>query len=80
MKRVCNFCGRPLNKLEDVNTENLRIYFFYGSKYDGDYLKFSLCSTCYDNLADDFVERCRVKPEVHEAFADFSGLAGTEDD
>lgn len=41
---TCNFCGKTLDTCDETNLGNLELPFFYGSKRDGDYMKFSLCS------------------------------------
>lgn len=63
---ICNYCGKTLDKFDEVNTGNLQWPFFYGSKYDGDKMKFSLCSECYDKLADEFRSRCKHEPKIIE--------------
>ena len=54
---TCNFCGKTLDTCDEINLGNLELPFFYGSKHDGDNMKFSLCSGCYDKLADEFMSR-----------------------
>lgn len=61
---TCNFCGKTLDTCDETNLGNLELHFFYGSKRDGDYMKFSLCSGCYDKLADEFMSRCKHKPLI----------------
>lgn len=63
---ICNFCGKTLNEIDEANLGNLQWLFFYGSKRDGDKMKFSLCSECYDKLADEFMSRCKHEPEIEE--------------
>ena len=41
---LCNFCGKTLDTCEELNLGNLEIPFYYGSKRDGDKMKFALCS------------------------------------
>lgn len=61
---TCNFCGKTLDTCDEINLGNLELPFFYGSKRDGDKMKFSLCSGCYDKLADEFMSRCKHNPLV----------------
>lgn len=63
---ICNFCGKTLDEIDEFNYGNLQLPFFYGSKRDGDRMKFSLCSECYDKLADEFMSRCKHEPEIEE--------------
>lgn len=60
---TCNFCGKTLDACDEINLGNLELPFFYGSKRDGDKMKFSLCSGCYDKLADEFMSRCKHEPK-----------------
>ena len=60
---ICNLCGKELDMFEEVTTSHVDIPFFYGSKYDGEHLKLSLCATCYDQIADNLISACKVKPE-----------------
>lgn len=61
---LCNFCGKTLDTCEELNLGNLEILFYYGSKRDGDKMKFALCSNCYDRLADEFMSRCKHEPKI----------------
>lgn len=63
---ICNFCGKTLDETDELNYGNLQWPFFYGSTRDGDKMKFSLCSECYDKLADEFMSRCKHEPEIEE--------------
>lgn len=63
---ICNFCGKTLNEIDENNLGNIQMPFFYGSKRDGDLMKFSLCSECYDKLADEFISRCKHEPKIVE--------------
>lgn len=60
----CNFCGKTLDVCDEFNLGDITIPFFYGSKRDGDYLNFSLCSSCYDKLTDEFIARCKHEPKI----------------
>lgn len=61
---TCNFCGKTLDACDETNLGNLELPFFYGSKRDGDYMKFSLCSGCYDKLADEFMSDANTNPSL----------------
>lgn len=61
---ICNFCGKTLDKFDELNLGNMQVSFFYGSKRDGDSMRFSLCSECYDKLADEFISRCKHEPKI----------------
>lgn len=61
---LCNFCGKTLDTCDEFNLGNLEMPFYYGSKRDGDKMKFSLCSECYDKLADEFMSRCKHEPKI----------------
>lgn len=63
---TCNFCGKTLNEIDAFNLGDLNVPFFYGSKHDGDRMSFSLCSECYDKLADEFISRCKHEPAITE--------------
>ena len=39
---TCNFCGKTLDTCDEINLGNLELPFFYGSKRDGDKMKFSV--------------------------------------
>ncbi len=63
---ICNFCGETLDACDEYNLGSLVIPFYYGSKRDGDQMTFSLCSSCYDKLADEFIARCKHEPKIIE--------------
>ena len=61
---VCNFCGKTLDTCDEANLGELTVRFFYGSKRDGDRMKFSMCSDCVDKLTDEFIARCKHAPTI----------------
>ena len=61
---ICNFCGKTLNSTDEVVLGEQEIIFPYGSKRDGDRMKFVLCSDCIDKLADEFISRCKHEPKI----------------
>lgn len=61
---VCNFCGKTLGACDEANLGDLEIRFCYGSKRDEDRMKFALCSECVDKLTDEFISRCKHKPQI----------------
>ena len=61
---ICNFCGKTLDACDEANLSNLTVRFCYGSKRDGDLMKYSLCSDCVDKLTDEFISRCKHEPKI----------------
>ena len=61
---ICNFCGKTLNSTDEVVLGEQEIIFPYGSKRDGDRMKFVLCSDCIDKLTDEFISRCKHEPKI----------------
>lgn len=62
----CNYCGQRMNENDALVLGDLQIVFPYGSKRDGDEWSFSLCSECYDKLADKFFDKCTITPKIKE--------------
>lgn len=71
----CNHCGQKLDEIDACNLGELRIHFYYGSKRDGDTMKISLCSRCYDELADRFIDECMIDPVFVEEPVRIGALA-----
>lgn len=67
---LCNFCGKTLDPCDEANLGDLTVRFFYGSKRDGDQMNFSICSDCVDKLTDEFIARCKHKPQIIPAYPD----------
>ena len=63
---VCNICGKELDMYEEENTGKIKIPFHYGSKYDGRVMKLSLCSACYDSVADCIINHSKIIPEFED--------------
>ncbi len=62
----CNMCGKKLDKPEGLKFEFKGIY---GSKYDGDTIKFRLCADCLDDMIDNYlIKYSAKKPEIEGAF------------
>lgn len=65
-KAVCNMCGKKLYKLKLLEIEFQAIY---GSKHDGDTIKFRFCADCLDLFIDDYLLRqFAKKPEITDCF------------
>ena len=47
---ICNFCGKTLSDIDEDVLGEQQIVFPYGSKRDGDRMRFVLCSDCIDKL------------------------------
>lgn len=61
---ICDFCCKTLDTCDEANLGNRTIRFLYGSKRDGERMIFSLCSDCVDKLTDEFISRCKHKPQI----------------
>lgn len=61
---ICNFCGKTLSDIDEDVLGEQQIVFPYGSKRDGDRMKYVLCSDCIDKLTDEFISRCKHKPKI----------------
>lgn len=61
---ICNFCGKTLSDIDEDVLGEQQIVFPYGSKRDGDRMKYVLCSDCIDKLADEFISRCKHEPKI----------------
>lgn len=61
---ICNFCGKTLSDIDEDVLGEQQIVFPYGSKRDGDRMRFVLCSDCIDKLADEFISRCKHEPKI----------------
>ena len=61
---ICNFCGKTLSDIDEDVLGEQQIVFPYGSKRDGDRMRFVLCSDCIDKLADEFIARCKYEPKI----------------
>ena len=70
---LCNFCGKTLDVCDEANLGELTVRFFYGSKRDGDRMKFSMCSDCVDKLTDEFIARCKHAPTIEAGGIPSSG-------
>lgn len=67
---ICNFCGKTLSDIDEDVLGEQQIIFLYGSKRDGDRMKFVICSDCIDKLADEFISRCKHEPKIIPAYPD----------
>lgn len=67
---ICNFCGKTLSDIDEDVLGEQQIIFPYGSKRDGDRMKFVICSDCIDKLADEFISRCKHEPKIIPACPD----------
>lgn len=61
---ICNFCGETLSDIDEDVLGEQQIVFPYGSKRDGDRMRFVLCSDCLDKLTDEFISRCKHEPRI----------------
>ena len=56
----CNKCGKPFDIWDTQEDFSIDKHMGYGTKYDGDYLKLSLCCDCMEKL----IEDCVVSPVI----------------
>lgn len=63
--KFCSYCGQKMEDYE-VHNNQYESTFHYGSKHDGDRIKYALCSDCVDKLTDAFVKGCMIEPEFIE--------------
>ena len=59
-QRLCNKCGRKLDKFDEQQGFTYKRQLGYGSSYDGEMVDFQLCSACIDNL----LAECEVNPFI----------------
>ncbi len=57
-KRVCNCCGKELDRWDLHGNFSIHTRVGYGSVYDGGTVDLRLCCDCFDNL----VRACKVSP------------------
>lgn len=63
MKKVCNMCGKKIDRRELLsNPFEIHNEFGHGSKYDTDTLDLRLCSNCQDELITYLIEKCKLNP------------------
>ena len=66
---ICNKCG----KTDDggfVDMSGFEVLFGYGSKRDGDCIKFDLCSECVEELINSFkIPAELINPERSEVYS-----------
>lgn len=61
---VCNCCGKTSEPHYIDSTQQFRLGFGYGSKYDCETWEFDLCEECLEK----FVRGFKVTPQISEMF------------
>ena len=69
----CNKCGKVSeNQHVNENTE-MDLKFGYGSKRDGDSIRFHLCDDCFDEIISSF----KIEPEIDDPYSHWDKEANT---
>lgn len=61
----CTMCGKEFDMWDRQENYCFEHKIGYGSKYDGDTLKFNLCCDCFDKVVDTVIPMC-VESPLHE--------------
>lgn len=66
-KLSCTMCGKKFDELDIDLSYNILDYFCsYGSKYDGERIRFNLCVDCFDKVLDTIIPMCKINPIVED--------------
>ena len=69
----CTLCGKPFDFWDVQEGLGFKYWMGFGSKYDGEHIRLSLCIQCFDSLIDELAPKCVESPFI-------SGKEFAEDD
>ena len=60
----CTLCGKPFDFWDVQEGLGFKYWMGFGSKYDGEHIKMSLCIQCFDRLIDALAPKCVESPFI----------------
>lgn len=61
---VCNKCGKPFDRWDELEQFCIHQQCGYGTKYDGLEIELDLCCHCFEEL----VEECEISPIINRDY------------